>query len=107
MSPTYLTYDMMYSVYCIMYIPPVSHLALFDPADDDDPQSEEEQDAQTESQNGEAWGLHFSQFVPELLNQLRLELLLRAERGGGGGGGGGPPPGGLLTAHCGPHSGGL
>ena len=51
---------------------------------------------EAEGEHREAGHLHLCQLVPELRNQLRLELLLRTERGGGGGGRG-PPCGRLLS----------
>ena len=36
-------------IWVSLSLSPVSHLALFDPADDDPPQAEEQEDAQTES----------------------------------------------------------
>ena len=81
-------------------VSPVAHLALLDPAADEDAEEAGHQDAEAEGQDREPRHLHLRQLVPELRDQLRLKLLLRTERGGGGSGQG-PPRGRLLS--CGGH----
>ena len=76
--------------------PPKAHLALLDSAADKDTEEAGHDQPEAEGEHREAGHLHLCQLVPELRNQLRLELLLRTESGGGGGGWG-PPCGCLLS----------
>ena len=80
--------------------PPEAHLALLDSAADEDTQEAGHDHPEAEGEHRKARHLHLRQLVPELRDQLRLELLLRTERGGGGSGRG-PPRGRLLS--CGGH----